>query len=246
MTQKKSKRRGVLFSALAVFSGLALLLAIWTLKLAVPGGERPEPPPPPEAKDFSGRTGNSSRSVPSGPTAADVRSLPVTAGLQPQLGRPARETVAGTEQNDDQPPEQPAPVGPRGAADPSSQAVPVAATDAPGLAPAGLELVIPVPRGARVPAIFYDETPRPAPQQRALDRIARDFNEAVSRAAGGETTAEAGGNAVPEADAAEIWRAAAERADQQYINLYGFAAWQELHLRGAKEALREKKAAQPR
>ena len=240
MTQEKSKRRGLLFSALAAFSGLALLLAIWTLKPAVPGGERPEPPPPPEAKDFSGRTGNSSQSVPSGPTAADVRSLPVTAGLQPQLGRPGRETVAGSAQNEDQPPEQPAPAGPRGAADPSSQAGPVVATDAAGTAPGSLELVIPVPRGARVPAIFYDETPRPAPQQRMLDRIAREFNDAVNQAG------VAGGNAASEADLAEIWRAAAERADQQYINLYGFSAWHELHLRGAKEALRERKAVAPR
>jgi len=33
------------------------------------------------------------------------------------------------------------------------------------------ELVIPVPPGARIPAVFYDEEPKPAPQQRALDRI---------------------------------------------------------------------------
>lgn len=235
------------FPALALCSGLTLWLAVSALEPGLPAGGGAKESPPPGVEGLSRLPNDFSRSAPGDhPRETDVRSRATARDRDPQPAPREPETVAESAKNGKVPQEKPSTGADGGGSGWSSQGAPATTTDAPGLAPAGLELVIPVPRGARIPAIFYDETPRPAPQQRALDRIARDFNEAVSRAAGGETAAEARGNAAPEADAAEIWRAAAERADQQYINLYGFPAWHELHLRGAKEALREKKAAQPR
>lgn len=227
----------VWFPALAVCSGLALWLVLRTLQPASSVGESRETPPP-AAKGSSDLTGNSTPSGPSARPKTDLSSLPAARGSE--LARREPETVAGNSQKEDAPHENPATGGDEGTAGLSSQVGPATATKGLSPTPGNAELVIPVPSGARVPAIFYDETPRAAPQQRMLDRIAREFNDAVSRAA------PPGGHPSSQADLAEIWHAAAERADQQYINLYGFAAWHELHLRGAKEALRERKAAVPR
>ena len=38
-------------------------------------------------------------------------------------------------------------------------------------------MVIEVPAGEKVPAVFYETDPKPAPQQKMLDRIAAEFNE---------------------------------------------------------------------
>jgi hypothetical protein len=85
-----------------------------------------------------------------------------------------------------------------------------------------------VPAGARLPALFLDERPLPPPQRRILDRVANEFIDAVA----GDP---AGQNRV-------LWETAREAADQQYIKLYGHAAYNALHLRAAREAVREQRA----
>jgi hypothetical protein len=92
-------------------------------------------------------------------------------------------------------------------------------------------LVIPVPPGAKVPALFLDETLRPVPQQKMLDRIAADFNEAVSDPPMGVS-------------AEEAWEQARLNADERYLKLFGYAAYNAYHLQSAKEAVSEKKALQ--
>lgn len=87
-----------------------------------------------------------------------------------------------------------------------------------------------VPGGAQLPALFHDERPLPAPQRRALDRIANEFIDAVSTNTAGS-------------DGLATWNAARASADQKYITLFGHAAYNALHLQAAKEAVREKRAA---
>lgn len=95
----------------------------------------------------------------------------------------------------------------------------------------GSELVIPVPPGEKVPAIFLDENPRPVPQQKMLDRVAEEFNEAVS-------------NPPPGVSVEEAWEQARLNADEKYLKLFGYAAYNAYHLQAAKEAAREKKGLQ--
>lgn len=85
-----------------------------------------------------------------------------------------------------------------------------------------------VPAGARLPALFLDERPLPPPQRRVLDRVANEFIDAVAGDPSGQNRA--------------LWESAREAADQQYIKLYGHAAYNALHLRAAKEAVREQRA----
>lgn len=87
---------------------------------------------------------------------------------------------------------------------------------------------MPVPPGARLPAVFQDNRPLPPPQRRALDRLANEFINAVA------STAATG------ADFSR-WEVAREEADRQYIKLYGHAFYNSLHLQAAKEAAREKR-----
>jgi hypothetical protein len=91
------------------------------------------------------------------------------------------------------------------------------------------EIAVTVPPGERAPAVFYDETPRPEPQVRMLDEIARGFNEAIQREVPGYT---------PE----EVWREARDWADERYMYLFGWDAWNVLHLSAAQEAVLEKEA----
>jgi hypothetical protein len=91
------------------------------------------------------------------------------------------------------------------------------------------EIALVVPVGERAPAVFYDETPRPEPQMRVLDQIAREFNELVAQPVPGYT---------PE----QIWRAARDWADERYMYFFGWESWHALHLAAAKEAVREKEA----
>lgn len=98
-------------------------------------------------------------------------------------------------------------------------------------APQGSELVIPVPPGEKVPALFLDEAPRPLPQQKMLDRMAAEFNEAVS-------------NPPPGVSVEEVWEQARLSADEKYRILFGYAAYNAHHLQAAKEAVREKRALQ--
>ncbi len=93
----------------------------------------------------------------------------------------------------------------------------------------GPEIVIEVPAGEKVPAVFYEVEPKPAPQQKMLDRIADEFNETVANPPPG----------VPEQ---QIWEDARRRADEQYLKLYGHAAYNARHLQAAREAVREKRA----
>jgi hypothetical protein len=96
---------------------------------------------------------------------------------------------------------------------------------------AELELVIPVPPGVKVPALFLDENPRPVPQQKMLDRMAAEFNEAVS-------------NPPPGVSVEQAWEQARLQADQKYLKLFGYAAYNAYHLQAAMEAVREKRVLQ--
>jgi hypothetical protein len=91
------------------------------------------------------------------------------------------------------------------------------------------EISIPVPEGAKVPTLFYDGEQRPIPQQKALDRIAREFEANVSEIPPGMTKE-------------EVWETARSIADERYITLYGYQAFNQYHIQSAKEALSEKRA----
>lgn len=116
---------------------------------------------------------------------------------------------------------------------------PAAATAEPGATPANAEaadpvrstreLVVPVPTGAKVPVVFYDQEPRPVPQQQALDRIATEFSDTVNNPPAGYSQT-------------EVWEAARKIADERYAVLYGFDAFNKISMQAAKEALKEKKA----
>jgi hypothetical protein len=93
------------------------------------------------------------------------------------------------------------------------------------------EISIPVPVGEMVPAVFQDDMPKPEAQRKALDRIAAEFERNVSEVPPGMTQN-------------EVWSFAREIADERYITLFGYEAFNQFHLRGAREALREKKAGQ--
>lgn len=90
------------------------------------------------------------------------------------------------------------------------------------------EIVQNVPEGAKVPTVFYDDTEKPLPQQKALDRIAEEFEKNVSEVPPGLTQQ-------------EVWETARLIADERYITLFGYQAFNQYHLKAAKEALKEKK-----
>jgi len=91
------------------------------------------------------------------------------------------------------------------------------------------EITIPVPEGAMVPALFHDDVAKPAPQMKALDKIATEFEKNVSEIPPGMSKE-------------EVWEAAKRFADESYITLFGFQAYNQLHIQAAKEALKEKRA----
>jgi hypothetical protein len=74
-----------------------------------------------------------------------------------------------------------------------------------------------------------DRTPRTPQQQAAIDQIARDFEAAVSDPPSGITQE-------------ETWTAARQLADQRYLTLFGYQAYNQYHLQAAKEAVKEKNA----
>jgi hypothetical protein len=90
------------------------------------------------------------------------------------------------------------------------------------------EITIPVPEGAKVPALFHDDVPKPAPQMKALDKIATEFEMNVSEIPPGMTKE-------------EVWEAARKFADESYLILFGYQAYNQYHIQAAKEALREKR-----
>jgi hypothetical protein len=91
------------------------------------------------------------------------------------------------------------------------------------------EIAIPVPAGAKVPALFQDDTPKPPQQLKALDRIASEFEQNVSEIPAGMTQE-------------DVWEAARLIADERYITLFGYQAYNQYHIKAAKEALKEKRA----
>ena len=91
------------------------------------------------------------------------------------------------------------------------------------------EIVQDVPEGAKVPALFYDNESKPIPQQKALDLIAVEFQQNVSEIPSGMTQE-------------EVWEAARAIADERYITLFGYHAFNQYHLQAATEALKEKRA----
>lgn len=86
------------------------------------------------------------------------------------------------------------------------------------------DIEIEVPFGAKVPIVFLDDTPRPAPQERVLEQIMEEFTQAV------------------EANPAN-WNVARERADYRYKILYGDAAFNQLTMGAALQALEERNEA---
>lgn len=91
------------------------------------------------------------------------------------------------------------------------------------------EITIPVPEGAKVPALFQDDTPKPPQQMKAVDRIASEFEQNVSEVPTGMTQV-------------EVWEAARLIADERYMTLFGYQAYNQYHIKAAKEALKEKRA----
>jgi hypothetical protein len=91
------------------------------------------------------------------------------------------------------------------------------------------EITIPVPEGAKVPALFQDDTPKPPQQMKAVDRIASEFEQNVSEIPAGMTKE-------------EVWEAARLIADERYMTLFGYQAYNQYHIKAAKEALKEKRA----
>jgi hypothetical protein len=84
-----------------------------------------------------------------------------------------------------------------------------------------------VPTGAKVPAVFLEDRALPAPQQKALERIADRFIESVLQAGPGKEQ--------------EVWEAARNSADQEFMKLYGFDELDLLQRGAALDALREGK-----
>lgn len=91
------------------------------------------------------------------------------------------------------------------------------------------EISIPVPEGAKVPTVFFDVEEKPIAQQKALDRIAQEFEKNVSEIPPGLTKD-------------EVWEAARSIADERYLTLFGYQAFNQYHIESAKEALKEKRA----
>jgi hypothetical protein len=88
-----------------------------------------------------------------------------------------------------------------------------------------------VPQGAQLPAVFHDNRSLPLPQRQALDRIANRFIDAAAADATGQNR--------------ELWEAARNKADREYIRLYGIDAYNKLQLQAAKEALLERPRPRP-
>jgi hypothetical protein len=90
------------------------------------------------------------------------------------------------------------------------------------------EVNIAVPIGAKVPVLFQDNELKPPQQMRILDQIANEFQQNISEIPSGMTQD-------------EVWEAARLIADERYLTLFGYQAFNEYHLRTALEALKEKK-----
>lgn len=236
-----------------VLAGVSLAATAWFLTGGGPDSV------PAERISVQPRTAREAEKPATVPNGGDVRSLrPTLAGERPSAPvvepgrsgstdlpvggvRPANETTSGgtplqteaLDAIDAATPSLPATA-------PSGQVATVAASaPAPDTLPPSLVTAAPawgssvspplaVPAGARLPALFLDERPLPPAQRRVLDRIANEFIDAVAGDPSGQNRA--------------LWESARAAADQQYIKLYGHAAYNALHLRAAKEAVREQRA----
>lgn len=120
-----------------------------------------------------------------------------------------------------------------GALDISNQTTPKSVQSSVIYAPASStapirEVNIAVPVGAKVPVLFQDNELRPPQQMRILDQIANEFQQNISEIPTGMTQD-------------EVWEAARLIADERYLTLFGYQAFNEYHLKAALEALKEKK-----
>lgn len=109
---------------------------------------------------------------------------------------------------------------------------PLAATQA-----VARDIDIDVPFGAKIPAVFLDDTQRPAAQQAALERIMDEFQSAVQNARKKESSEETSGALTD----LEVWEAARKRADHRYQILYGDSAYNRLTMSAALQALEERR-----
>jgi hypothetical protein len=155
-------------------------------------------------------------------TASLLNSIPMKAGTNSQVlnstSRPLQ-PVSGSS------------LSPKTAAQSSATGAPNSSVvDTPMTAGVPIrEITIPVPEGAKVPALFHDDVPKPAPQMKALDKIATEFEKNVSEIPPGMTKE-------------EVWEAARKFADESYLILFGYQAFNQYHIQAAKEALKEKRA----
>jgi hypothetical protein len=91
---------------------------------------------------------------------------------------------------------------------------------------------IPIPAGAIAPAAFYDTDAKTPQQQRALNQIVGNFEKDI---------AEGAGQGLSET---ELWEAARRMADERYLTLFGWQAYNARHFQSAKQALAEKRTLQ--
>jgi hypothetical protein len=120
-----------------------------------------------------------------------------------------------------------------GAVDISNQTSPKSVQSSVIYAPASStapirEVNIAVPIGAKVPVLFQDNELKPPQQMRLLDQIANEFQQNISEIPPGMTQD-------------DVWEAARLIADERYLTLFGYQAFNEYHLKAALEALKEKK-----
>jgi len=93
-----------------------------------------------------------------------------------------------------------------------------------------------VPFGARVPVAFVaDDTPLTPQQADAINRIAEDFNTAVT-----QSPSDAAGQETPSISEEETWDQARQIADNRYRVLFGDDAANRVQMKSALEALQEK------
>lgn len=98
-------------------------------------------------------------------------------------------------------------------------------------APKPVELNIDVPFGAVVPAAVVDNAENRSPQQQAvLNKILTDFQSDVAAPASGSQSR------------LDTWNQARSRADEQYRVIFGDAAYNQMTMKAALDALPEKKA----
>jgi hypothetical protein len=113
----------------------------------------------------------------------------------------------------------------------------------PGSAQGGVDLEIPVPVGAIVPAAFYDDQTRSPQQAKALAKIANEFQKNIASSTQSSSTTQGAPN-LNFKDPSSDWETARQIADHQYLILFGYQAYNQAHLSAAKDALQERRQLQ--